>query len=264
MGSPAGELGRNGDETEHEVTLTRNFQIMSTEVIQEMYETLMGWNPSANSNCNFCPVEKVSWYDAVAYTNELSISAGLPVCTTLTNVQCSSGASAGTSYLACMSAGQGGINQATVSLNGIASIYDCEGYRLPTEAEWERAVRAGSPSAFYNGGISQTGCVSDPKLSEIGHYCWNSSETAEVGALMPNNWGLFDMSGNVYEWTWDWYAAYPGDETDPVGAASGASRVRRGGGWDYAIDVCRSASRSPFAPSLNGGETGFRVTRSLP
>jgi formylglycine-generating enzyme required for sulfatase activity len=130
-------------------------------------------------------------------------------------------------------------------------------YRLPTEAEWEYACRAGTTTA-YSFGDSE---------SELGDYAWydkNSGKTTHpVGGKKPNAWGLYDMHGNVFEWCHDWYGDYPsGSVTDPTGVASGSDRVYRGGSWyDYSVH-CRSAYRGRNTPDLRGIHLGFRVLRS--
>jgi formylglycine-generating enzyme required for sulfatase activity len=136
-------------------------------------------------------------------------------------------------------------------------------YSLPTEAQWEYAARAGSTTAYYNGGIIETGIGYDPNLNAIGWYAYNSdSETHPVAQKAPNDWGLYDMSGNVWEWCQDRYGEYSSSAvTDPTGPSSGSSRVMRGGSWfNYATD-CRSAFRNAFFPSYPDSREGFRLTR---
>jgi len=140
-------------------------------------------------------------------------------------------------------------------------------YRLPTEAEWEYAARAGTTTAFYNGGITNSGynCNSDPNLDKIGWYCGNASnKTHAVKGKDANSWGLYDMSGNVYEWAWDWFGNYNGDATDPVGLSSGSYRVLRGGIWSNYARYCRSADRNNFSPGYRFNYIGFRLLRSMP
>ncbi len=126
--------------------------------------------------------------------------------------------------------------------------------RLPTEAEWEYACRAGSTGAFAGTG----------DLGSMGWYDGNSgSKTHPVGQKRPNAWGFYDMHGNVWEWCSDRAGAYPGGSvTDPAGAASGGSRVLRGGGWDNFARDCRSASRAGVNPGSRDGDSGFRLARS--
>jgi formylglycine-generating enzyme required for sulfatase activity len=129
-------------------------------------------------------------------------------------------------------------------------------YRLPTEAEWEYACRAGTTTRFSYG--------DDPGYAQLGNYAWYSSnsggQTHEVGLKQPNSWGLYDMAGNVWEWCLDWYGTYPGGSvTDPKGCDSGSGRVVRGGCWNYAGGYCRSAVRSGHAPDDRGSYIGIRA-----
>ena len=140
-------------------------------------------------------------------------------------------------------------------------------YRLPTEAEWEYAARAGSTTAFANGGITQVGCSPvDPNLDLMGWYCGNDENTTHpVARKQPNAWGLFDMHGNVWEWVQDLYAVYPsGSVTDPTGPSTGSARVCRGGGWNGVARHCRSAYRGRSTPDDRGNSLGARLVRSLP
>ncbi|GIT28582.1 MAG: hypothetical protein Ct9H300mP1_06280 [Planctomycetaceae bacterium] len=130
-------------------------------------------------------------------------------------------------------------------------------YRLPTDAEWEYACRAGTTTAYSFG----------DDASGLGDYGWfdgnSDRETHPVGEKKPNAWGLYDMHGNVYEWCQDWYGDYPsGSATDPTGATSGSIRVIRGGGWFHYAGYCRSAHRNGDAPGSPGNSLGFRVLRS--
>ena len=138
-------------------------------------------------------------------------------------------------------------------------------YSLPTEAQWEYSARAGSTTAFSNGGIIETGCGYDPNLDAIGWYCFNSdSETHPVAQKSPNAWGLYDMSGNVYEWCQDWFSSsyYTSSAvTDPTGPSSGSYRVKRGGSWSTHARGCRSAFRYYFPPDLRYHLIGFRLLR---
>jgi formylglycine-generating enzyme required for sulfatase activity len=163
--------------------------------------------------------------------------------------------------------------------------YNCKGYRLPTEAEWEYSYRAGTSTAFYNGDITTSGfyCDLDPNLDKIGWYCGNSkvtyagcenisvyggpkcAGTHPVGDKQANAWGLHDMAGNVAEWVYDLYQdSYSNlSEVDPVGPSTDSFRVVRGGGCNYLARVCRAASRSRVSPTGRGTYLGFRFLRSL-
>jgi len=130
-------------------------------------------------------------------------------------------------------------------------------YRLPTEAEWEYANRAGTTTEYSFGDSD----------SELGDYAWyykNSGGTTHpVGGKLPNAWGLYDMNGNVWEWCQDWRGKYPsGPVTDPTGPSSGSDRVKRGGSWGYSARYCRSGSRLAITPGIRIEVLGFRVLRS--
>ena len=280
----------NDNENLHYVKLTHPFEIQANEVTQGEFESVMGWNPGwfgpngSGVSCGAtCPVETVSWYDAVAYANEMSKTAtpALTPCYEITDVKCEDGTTHGSDYMACMNTTQRGIDSATVTLNGASKPYDCTGYRLPTESEWEYAARVGSNTAFYpsegnNGTITYETCALDPNLGRIGWYCGNSdNKTHPVGLnepspREPNAWGLYDMSGNVWEWAWDQYdgyypaGTYSNPDEDPVVSPTGGSgRVSRGGSWYYPARDCRSANRHVFSPGARSSDLGFRLSRSL-
>ena len=232
MGSPADELGRRSDETQHEVTLTRDFYLQVTEVTQAQWVEVMGSNPSYFSGCDECPVEYISRDMAVDYCNTLSASEDLEPAYEV----------------------DGGV---------VSWKREADGYRLPTESEWEYACRAGSSTAFYNGDIITLSCL-DPNLGEIGWNCGNaSSKTHPVGEKRPNAWGLYDMSGNVWEWCWDFYGSYPPSPvTDPTGPASGTRYIKRGGAWRESSGDCRSAGqRSHDGHSYREHNLGMRPAR---
>ena len=251
MGSPADEQGRNENEVQHRVTLTRAFMLQATEVTQGEYTALMGSNPSHFLSCGAsCPVERVNWYDAIAYANALSRAQGLPACYD--------------------------VNGRVI---GGATVYDCVGYRLPTEAEWEYAARAGTTSATWQGeltGDSDDSMAPQQNLDAIAWWKGNSGErTHPVGTREPNAWGLYDMLGNVAEWNHDWYGELAGPETDPTSHAGGAgkeyARVIRGGAWSFWADNVRSPWRGmhPQGDGCLGSDKpvygiGFRLARTLP
>ncbi len=228
MGSPSGESDRYDDETQHRVTLTRGFLMSATEVTQAQYEAVMGSNPSEFKGASR-PVEMVSWYDAVRFCNALSEREGLTA--------------------AYRISGENSAPEVTWNL-------DADGYRLPTEAEWEYACRAGTTTRFHSGN-------SDSDLELVGWYSGNSNQqTQDVGTKQPNAWGLYDMHGNVWEWCWDRYGDYGGNATDPAGPGSGSARVLRGGGWSDGAQFCRSAYRYWRHPVIRSSFNGFRVVRS--
>ena len=138
-------------------------------------------------------------------------------------------------------------------------------YRLPTEAEWEYAARAGSTTAFANGDITEDSCEYDSNLDAMAWYCYNADWPHAVARKQPNAWGLYDMHGNVHEWCQDWYGDYPsGSVIDPTGPSVGSKRVRRGGGWSTYCDAggCRSAARLRSDPGFSYFDLGFRLLRN--
>ena len=219
MGSPESEESRDENETQHEVTISKDYYLGVYEVTQAQYEKVMGKNPShfqgaevGNENADL-PVEKVSWEDAVEFCKKLS---ELPEEKKAGRV-----------------------------------------YRLPTEAEWEYACRAGSKAAYS---------FDDEEglLPEYGWFYRNSSDrTHTVGLLEPNAWGLYDMHGNVWEWCSDWCEEYPkGAVSDPTGPKEGSFRVFRGGSCYNVAAFCRSGLRNWFVPSYRSDYLGFRVALS--
>jgi formylglycine-generating enzyme required for sulfatase activity len=238
-GSPDGEADRGSDETQHEVTLTRGFLIQRTEVTQREWRALMGNAPSNHTGCDACPVEMVSWWDALAYCNALSAAEGLETCYGLSECTGTPGRGDYTCTILAPAGGEGALG--------------CEGYRLPTEAEWEYAARAGFSGRTY--GLP---------LDDVAWWTGNSGgESREVALKRPNAWGLFDMLGSVWEWTWDRTALYPdGPATDPTGSGELPSRILRGCAWDSPALGCRSANRDEANPLHHTGAFGLRPARS--
>jgi formylglycine-generating enzyme required for sulfatase activity len=134
---------------------------------------------------------------------------------------------------------------------------NANGYRLPTEAEWEYAARGGKKTKGYKYSGSN-------KLKDVAWYSDNSgSQIHDVATKSPNELGLYDMSGNVFEWCWDWYGPYTEEkQTNPVGPSSGYYRVGRGGSWGHYSDYCRVAYRSDRGPYSRDIDLGFRLVRS--
>jgi formylglycine-generating enzyme required for sulfatase activity len=253
MGSPESELERNSDETQHSVTLTRAFFVDRTEVTQGAWKVLSGGvNPSFFASCgDSCPVEEVDWYSALGFANARSAAEGLPACYTLTGCSDPTNGWKDGEHRGCTGATFVGL--------------DCTGYRLPTESEWEYAARAGTTTATYAGDLSGTeDCTTaQVNLDGIAWWCLNSGyRTQAVGGKAANAWGLRDMLGNVWEWTWDGYGSYPGTVTDPLGATTGSVRVIRGGSWFSGAQFARSASRFYFDPVFRLCYIGLRLART--
>jgi len=278
MGSAFDLVGHNPDELQREVTLTTDFHAGETEVTQGPFETLMGWHPG---DCLYgCgddyPVHNVNWYEALAFANEMSTDTGRDACFVLANVVCVDGSSVGLDYMDCMNASQQGIAEADVSLNGVTTPYECEGFRLPMEAEWEYMARAGETAAYPNGGSlfpgDTTNCFGNllldngTYLDDIAWYCGNEiGRTREVGGLLPNNWGLYDVSGNVWEWVWDWHEDWTdADVIDPTGPGTGNGKVVRGGSWYFDPQYARVSFRTDFNPFERSYNQGFRLVVRSP
>jgi len=156
-------------------------------------------------------------------------------------------------------------NDAQEFIHKLNKLEGADLYRLPTEAEWEYAARAGSKSAFANGEITDLLCGYDAILNEIGWYCGNSPAYPHhpVAQKNPNAWGLYDMHGSVWEWCIDWYDSYPsGAVADPGGPLDGTERVLRGGGLADNASSCRSANRFSLRPDIIFDYIGFRLVRS--
>ena len=227
MGSPPFERERDEIEDRHQVDLSYPFLLGATEVTQADWFELMETSPARYEGVDR-PVERVSWFDAILYCNALSHREGLT---------------------------------SAYRVNGEHVVWNREsdGYRLPTEAEWEYACRAGSSTRFATGDDSGG-------LRQLGQFGGDASVgTSSVASLQPNTWGLYDMHGNVWEWCWNWSAPYPTRfARDPVGPGGGRSRVIRGGAFDSPSGSCRSAKHNAASPNLNAPMIGFRVARNSP
>jgi formylglycine-generating enzyme required for sulfatase activity len=271
MGSPTSgwEISLLSDErkeVQHTVMLLDSFYMAKYEVTQKEWVELMGSNPSRFRGANL-PVENVSWYDAVEYCNRKSQREGLNPAYTIDRDQSDPSNGNGYDEVRWL----------------VTWDQNANGYRLPTEAEWEYACRGGVSTLFSMGNT-----ITTTQANYNGEYAYIDNvkgiyreRTWDVGSGAANPFGLFDMHGNVWEWCWDWYeTSYTtgmsltvdptgtGDppfrlsRVNPTGAGSGAYRVLRGGSWYSIAQDLRSAARYRSAPSYRNSDFGFRLVRS--
>jgi formylglycine-generating enzyme required for sulfatase activity len=230
MGDLSGDNSQQDELPPHQVTV-RPFRISRNEVTQELYLHVTGKNPSFRGGVSNLPVENVSWLEAVSFCNAFSTREGMTPC------------------------------YSGIAEGAVACDFNANGYRLPTEAEWEYACRAGSDTEYHSGSGTEA-------LGRAAWYAENGEgQTHPVGQREANGFGLYDMHGNVAEWCWDWYSAtYYQDAPgiDPQGAAAGAQKVLRGGSFLQFPFALRSASRAYLLPpAQKSRDTGIRLVRSI-
>lgn len=224
------EAGQETDSLPAHPVRVPSFYMSAREVTQAEWMEVTGGNPSQFKHPQN-PVEQVDWYDAIRYCNIRSLKEGLTPCYSIS----------------------GNTSPSSWSSGSIAWNPSADGYRLPTEAEWEFAAKGGmkSSSYLYSGS------------NEASLVCWYNAESSvpqPVGTKQPNELGIHDMSGNVWEWCWDWFAPYnPEASTHPMGPSSGAMKILRGGSYIYDAGLCRVFFRSYRGPSYKFGNVGFRV-----
>ncbi|MBN2433070.1 MAG: formylglycine-generating enzyme family protein [Acidobacteria bacterium] len=265
QGAPAEEPCRQPDEEPFTHSLTRDFAVMATEVTRQMWADLRAAQPTLPADPSNIwgfydypdfPVQQVSWYQTLLFANLLSLEQGLTPCyyrdaafTTLLTAD-------------------------NYTSNDVYCDWDADGYRLPTEGEWEYFCRAGTTTPFWVAEPAYTAATCDqpcngpadfPQLTAAEALVCEFTYTTSVRGRLPNPWGVYDVHGNVSEWCWDWWAQHPaGLVTDYTGAASGSARAVRGGNcWEQPADS-RSARRFSQSPDVVNYRYGFRLCRTIP
>jgi len=277
MGSPDGQFGHQTDEIQHTVILTTSFLMSVTETTNEDFREMAQWAYDSG----YCTVSGSILYDALDGSTrkllelgtddcEIDFSGGVFSCVNPGHPVKGVSWYGAAAYCDWRSLREGLVrayDHGTWLCNGHQP-YSAAGYRLPTEAEWEYACRAGTRTVFSTGDCLDAGT----EANYHGGYPYADCPTGTiedgtvpVGSYPANPWGLHDMHGNLWEWCNDWYDYdYGGDQTDPAGPATGSGRVLRGGVWDGMALDCRSASRFGAGPQYCFGFMGFRVVKTIP
>ncbi|NDV61078.1 leucine-rich repeat protein [Puniceicoccales bacterium CK1056] len=265
MGLPSGGIGSWAGDTQHAVSLSRTFYMKDTPVTYDEWKAVYDWSllpeniglgyalptggmgAKTSESTGSHPVTRVDWYDAILWCNAKSEMEGrTPVY-----------------YLDA--------THSTVYRSGEVDLlnswvdWQADGYRLPTEAEWEYACRAGTTTSFFTGTITATGFAFCPNLDAAGWYGGNSGiNTHPVGEKLPNPWGLYDVHGNIWEWTWDHHEEFTtASQIDPIGPDTGSNRIMRGGSHNNNAESCQSSARFPNPPANSGSYGGLRIAISV-
>jgi len=222
-----------------------SFYIGINEVTQAQFMNVMGFNPTNFGDHPNCPADSITWYHAIAYCNKRSILEGLTPCYTYSGHGFDPGV------------WPAGWQADNLAQQYISCDWDANGYRLPAEMEWQFAVKGGLLSQGYDYSGSDD-------IASVAWYAYNSGGvTHDVGLKQANELGIFDMTGNVYEWCWDIAGDWPNvDVTDYHGPSSGWERVFRGGGWSSAPGACYVWQRQYTLPTYTIDYFGFRVCRT--
>jgi len=252
--------GYDANKPVHEVTITKPFYMGKYEVTQAEYEKYCSYTGSNSPSSSYgdgdnYPAYYVSWYDALVYCNKRSMEENLTPCYSI------DGSTDPEHWGAVPTAYNDPLRD---TWDAVECNWNANGYRLPTEAEWEYAARAGDNTVDS---LTYSGTSDVNKLGDYAWYCDNSNSTThEVGTKLPNAFGLYDMSGNVYEWCWNWltdsYDTTTEGGSDPTGASAGSYRDYRGGGWSFNSDDCAVSCRYGDYPYYRYYFLGFRVVRA--
>ena len=235
---PAGSFMMGNSRTGTRVVELSEFFISQVPVTQFLFNKVLGYNPSKLKG-DLLPVESVNWFETLIFCNQLSRAYKLDPCYSVKNYDIKD------------------LSDNSPHWKDLECNFDANGFRLPTEAEWEYAAGGGGLT-HYSG---------SDNLDEVGWYGENSNITTHnVGEKNPNAFGLYDMSGNVSEWCWDWYGQYELSVVknrilNPYGPKSGKARVKRGGSWLDDDIQCRITCREYSAPTGKAGTLGFRICR---